>query len=155
MRAVRTAATVTVAVAVRLVPVQRGGVRRLRIVHVLREGALLPLWERRGGGSGTLLVRRCANSHAARLRGRAGAATALSVPLLAPARVSSGRRRSLRSVPPLRLPMSGASATALQYYLVPPHAARALRGTESTGARSLYKYLLPSGASDRVGMDSQ
>lgn len=142
MRAVREAAAAAVALALRLVPLQRGSVRRLRVVHVLREGALLPLRERRGGGGRAVRLRATAG-----VRGRAVAAAAVPVAVLAAARVCGGGRGGVRAMPPLRLPVPGAPAAALQYYLVPPRAARAraLRSAESSGATALYKYLLVSG----------
>lgn len=128
------------ALAVRLVPVQRRGVRRLRVVHVLREGAVLPLREWRGGGGLAVRVRAAAG-----VRGCAGGAAAVSVPVLAAARVRGCGTGAVRALPPVRLPLPGASAEALQYYLVPPRAARALRSAESSGATALYKYLFASG----------
>lgn len=129
-----------VPLAVRLVPVQRRGVRRLRVVHVLRESAVLPLRERRGGGGRAVRVRAAAG-----VRGRAGAASAVPVAVLAPARMRGGGRGTVRALPPLRLPLPRAPSAALQYYLVPPRAARALRSAESSGATALYKYLFASG----------
>lgn len=136
----RAPAPAAVPLAVRLVPVQRRGVRRLRVVHVLRESAVLPLRERRGGGGRAVRVRAAAG-----VRGRAGAAAAVPVAVLAAARVRGGGRGAVRALPPLRLPLPRAPSAALQYYLVPPRAARALRSAESSGATALYKYLFASG----------
>lgn len=123
-------------------PVQCGGVRGLRVLHVLREGAVLPLWERRGGGGRAVCVQAAAG-----VRGRAGCAAAVPVAVLAAAGLRGGGGGAVRALSPLRLPLPGASAAALQYYLVPPRAAaaRALRSAESSGATALYKYLLASG----------
>lgn len=51
----------------------------------------------------------------------------------------------LACVGALALPLPRAPSAALQYYLVPPRAARALRSAESSGATALYKYLFASG----------
>lgn len=116
VRAVRAAATVAPALGVRLVPVQRRGVRRLRILHVLREGALLPLRERRGGGGRAVRARAAVS-----VRGCAVGAAAVSVAVLAAARVRGGGRSAVRARAPLRMPLPGASDSAAppQYYLVP------------------------------------
>lgn len=139
LRAVRPPQAAALALAVRLVPVQRRGVRRLRVVHVLRESAVLPLRERRGGGGRAVRVRAAAG-----VRGRAGRAAAVPVPVLAAAGLRGGGAGAVRALPPVRLPLPGASAAALQYYLVPPRAARASEAP-SSGAAALYKYLFASG----------
>lgn len=114
LRAVRAAATAAVALAVRLVPVQRGGVRGLRFVHVLRQGPVLPLRERRGGGGRLgVLVRAAAGRGVG-----AGRAAALPVPVLASARRGGGGRGAVRARAAPRLPLPRAAAL-LQYYLVP------------------------------------
>ncbi|CAK1551651.1 unnamed protein product [Leptosia nina] len=118
LRPVREAPAAALKVALRLVLVQRGGLRGLRVVHVLREGALLPLRERRGRGGGAMRGRAAAG-----LRGRAVPATAVPVAVLAAAGVRGGGRGRVRALSPLRLPLPRA-ATALQYYLVPPRAPR-------------------------------
>lgn len=138
----RTASAAALTLALRLVPVQCRGVRRLRVLHVLRESAVLPLRERRGGGGRAVRMRVHA---AAGVRGRAVGAAAVPVAVLAAAGLRGGGGGAVRALPPLRLPLPGASAAALQYYLVPPRAARALRSAESSGATALYKYLLASG----------
>lgn len=131
LRAVRAAAAAAVALAVRLVPVQRRGVRGLRVVHVLREGAVLPLRERRGGGRRAVRLR-----PAAGVRGRAVGGAAVPVAVLAAARLRGGGPGAVRALPPLRLPLPRASAAALQYYLVPPRAARALRSASPRARRA-------------------
>lgn len=93
--------------------------RRLRVVHVLRESVVLPLRERRGGGGRAVRVRAAAG-----VRGRAGGAAAVPVAVLAAARVRGGGGGGVRALPPLRLPLPRASAAALQYYLVPPRRPR-------------------------------
>lgn len=137
----RAAAAAAVALAVRQLPVQRRGVRRLRVVHVLREGAVLPLRERRGGGGRAVRVRAAAG-----VRGRAGGAPAVPVAVLAAARLRGGRCGGVRALPAIRLPLPRASAAAVQYYLVPPWAAaRSEAPGEGALASALYKYLLASG----------
>lgn len=147
LRAVRAAAAAPLALVVRLVPVQRGGVRRLRVVHVLREGAAVPLRRRRGGGARAVRVRA-----AVVVRGRAGAAAAVPLPVLAAARVRGGGRSGVRAALPRRLPLPRAARArpALQYYLV-AHA----RGLRAAAAHALYKYLLARGPERAGGREAK
>lgn len=83
-----------------------------------------------------MLVRRRKTGRAAGLRGGVGAATAVPVPVLAATRAGGGGRGAVRPLPPFWLPLPGAAAAAaLQYYLVPPRATRALRSAESRRER--------------------
>lgn len=112
--------------------------RRLRIVHVLREGALLSLREWRGSGRGGRAMRVRAT---AGMRGRTLGAAALPLAVLAAARVRRCGGGAVCAVPPCRLPLRGRAAAPLQYYLV----------RTDRRAPALYKYLLASGSFGRRG----